>query len=94
MPCAIITRAVALTIWLADHLILAHAWNQVKPVPIITAIRTPSQAFPVIRVKTIEVKAPISMMPSSAMLVTPVISLYVPPRAAKIKGVAESSVSL
>ncbi|MPN40753.1 hypothetical protein SDC9_188292 [bioreactor metagenome] len=62
--------------------------------PDIRANINPIHGLPVIRVNTIATKAPIFIIPSSAILLTPVISLYTAPNEAKIRGSAEVIVNL
>ncbi len=78
--------------WSARQLTVATACSREKMIPTIPPKRAPSHGVAVpkveakLRLKTMEVKAPMVMIPSKPTLTIPEFSLKVPPKAVKIKG--------
>ena len=76
------------TIWSARKVTANSACNAPKIAPEATAITSPRNHEPVMSAPQAPKNAPISIMPSSAMLMTPERSENRPPSAPKISGVA------
>src|SRR5450759_130773 len=80
--------AVPDTTWSAFSVTEANACNAARPAPATTAAMTPSHVLPVASATAVPANAPVSIMPSSAMLTMPLRSQIVPPMAASASGVA------
>ena len=76
------------TIWSARSVIAKHACTSASTPPDSIPITTPSTQEPVTSAPQTPQKAPISIMPSSPMLMTPLRSEKSPPSAANSSGVA------
>lgn len=100
-------NAVPPMVWSAFRLMAAKASNREKSIPATPAMSaasatpswevntlSPQPAASNARRKRVEAKAPMIMMPSSARLITPDRSEYMPPRATSIKGIAKQMVRL
>src|SRR5205807_2063899 len=83
---------VPLTIWSTRKEIERMAWMEAISTPARIAAATPSQRLWLAKATAKPTKAPVSMMPSRAMLVTPDRSHMTPPKAASASGVAVTSV--
>src|SRR5215207_4573116 len=80
--------AVPEMIWSASKVMHMSAWIRAKISPAASAKPRPTRALPAREAPTTPAKAEISIRPSSPMLTTPLLSLNMPPKAAKIRGVA------
>ena len=76
------------TIWSARNVTANSACKAPKTAPETTANTSPSSHEPVMSAPQAPKNAPISIMPSSAMLMTPERSENSPPSAPKTSGVA------
>ena len=88
MPTASRFSAVPETIWSARNVIANSACSAAKIAPEATAMTTPRNHEPVTSAPQAPKNAPISIMPSSAMLMTPERSENRPPSAPRVSGVA------
>src|SRR5262245_8043585 len=71
---------------------VAMAWMTPTITPAVIAAIIPIQGLPVKYVTAAAVKAPANIIPSSAILMTPLRSEYSPPSAARMRGVARRMV--
>ena len=81
------------TTWSARRLIDSTACTNPIDAPEAMPMTAPSSHEPVRSAPKMPKKAPISIMPSSPMLITPLRSDSTPPRAAKVSGVAKRSIA-
>ena len=88
MPNARKFSAVPETIWSARSETEKIAWISASRPPAAIPISTPRYQVPVRSAPSTAKNAPVSSMPSSAMLMTPLRSENRPPSEAKISGVA------
>ena len=86
--------AVPATIWSARRVIAQNAKIAAPTPPVIMATSSPMNGLPENQVPATAAKAPMSMRPSRAMLVTPERSESRPPMAANTSGAAERSVAV
>ena len=84
--------AVPLTIWSARRWIDMNAWTSAKPLPAIAAQTSPISHELNLSAPSTPKKAPASIIPSRPMFTTPLRSQIIPPIAAKVSGVAQTSV--
>src|SRR5215218_9565731 len=92
MPSARKFTAVPPTIWSARRWIAKKAWTSASSPPEAIAIATPQTQLPVLSAPQMPQNAPISIMPSRPMFTTPERSENIPPSAAKVSGVAKTSI--
>ena len=92
MPRARKFTATPPTIWSALRWIAKKACTSASNPPEAIAIATPHTQLPVLSAPQIPQKAPISIMPSRPMFTTPERSENIPPIAAKVSGVAKTSI--
>ena len=88
MPTASRFSAVPETIWSARSVTANSACSAAKTAPATIAITIPRSHEPVLSAPSAPKNAPISIMPSSAMLMTPERSEKSPPSAPSVSGVA------
>ena len=92
MPSAMMLIPVPLTTWSARSWIDTNACTRPISAPAATPARIPRNQEPVRSAPKIPKKAPVSIMPSSPMLMTPLRSDRMPPIAPKMSGVAKRSI--
>jgi hypothetical protein len=92
IPSARKLTAVPPTIWSARRWMAKKAWTSASKPPASIPIRTPLTQEPDLSAPQIPQKAPISIIPSSPMFTTPLRSENIPPIAAKVSGVAKTSI--
>src|SRR5262245_18645889 len=92
MPSARKLTATPPTIWSARRWIAKKAWTSASRPPESIAIPTPQTQLPVLSAPQMPQKAPISIIPSRPMFTTPERSEKMPPSAAKVSGVAKTSI--
>ena len=82
-----------LTIWSARRWMAMKAWTSASAAPATTPVTMPHHQSPVLSAPRKPKNAPINIIPSRPMFMTPLRSEKIPPSAANVSGVAARSVA-